>query len=337
MNGTEGPDFYVPMLNTTGVVRSPYEYPQYYLMKPSAYSLAGAYMLMLFLVGLPVNILTVLVTLQHKKLRSPLNYIQANVAVATLFMVVGAFPTTIYSCMNGYFAIGRVGAVFEGFFCFIFIIVAIWSVALMAFERFVTVCKPLNNFRFGENFMTMGVGFTWMMGCAASMPPLLGVSRYVPEGMQIIGGLDYYTQQTNEPFFMYLFAFHIWFPVTIMVLCSICVLCSGKESETIQGRETTRLAVIMVNTFLVSVLPYAFTAWWLFTHRGGDYGPLFMTFPSLFAKSYCITNPIIYFTMNQQFRNCAITTLCCRKTAWEDDERASSVKTDGSASSVFPA
>ncbi|KAM3862339.1 rhodopsin-like [Diretmus argenteus] len=340
MNGTEGPDFYVPMLNTTGVVRSPYEYPQYYLMKPSAYSLAGAYMVFLFIVGLPVNILTVHVTLQHKKLRSPLNYMQANVAVANLFMVIGAFPTTIYSCMNGYFAIGRVGAVFEGFFCFICIIVAIWSVAVLAFERFIVVCKPTGNFRFGENFMILGVSFTWMMGCAASMPPLLGVSRYVPEGMQIIGGLDYYTRETNEPFIMYLFACHIWVPVTIMVLCSICVLCAGKESETVQGRaerETTRLAVIMVINFLVSVLPYAFTAWYLFTHRGGDYGPVFMSIPSLFAKSYCISNPIIYFSVNQQFRNCAITTLCCRQNPWEDDERASSGKTDGSSSSVSPA
>ncbi|KAM3862341.1 rhodopsin-like [Diretmus argenteus] len=335
MNGTEGPDFYIPWLNTTGVVRSPYEYPQFYMASPAAYSISAAYMLFLFVVGLPVNIVTVLVTLQHKKLRSHIHYMQANVAVANLFMVIGAFPTTIYSSMCGYFAIGRLGAIFEGFFCFICIIVSIWSVALMAIERFVVVCRPLSNFRFGENFSVMAVCFTWGMGCIASVPPLFGVARYIGEGMQNIGGLDYYTRSTNEPYLMYLFSCHIWTPVIIMVFCSVCLLCTVKESETIQGRsewETTRLAVIMVITFLVSILPYAFTAWWLFTHRGAEYGPIFMTVPSLYAKSYAIYNPIFYFWMNNHFRQCTISTLCCGKNPMGEEERSTSGRIHSSVS-----
>ncbi|KAM3869107.1 rhodopsin-like [Diretmus argenteus] len=334
MNGTEGADFYVPMLNNTGIVRSPYEYPQYYLASPAAYSFVAAYMFFLFIVAFPINILTIHVTLQSKKLRSPINFLQANVALANLFMVIGAFPTTIYSSMNGYFAIGRVGAIFEGFFCFICIIVSIWSVALMAMERMVIVCKPMGNFRFGENSSIMAVCFAWLMGCMASVPPLFGVSRYVGEGMQIIGGLDYYTRSTNEPYIMYLFACHIWVPVTIMVVCSACLICAGKESENTQGRsesvhvrnerETTRLSVIMVITFLVSIMPYAFTAWWLFTHRGHEYGPILMSVPSLYAKSYAIYNPIFYFWVNKQFRQCTISTLCCGKNPMEEEERSTS-------------
>lgn len=45
MNGTEGPNFYVPMSNKTGVVRSPFEHPQYYLAPPWKYSLLAAYMI----------------------------------------------------------------------------------------------------------------------------------------------------------------------------------------------------------------------------------------------------------------------------------------------------
>lgn len=116
MNGTEGPNFYVPMSNKTGVVRSPYEYPQYYLADPWKYSALSAYMFFLILFGFPINFLTLYVTIQHKKLRTPLNYILLNLAVADLFMVLVGFPTTMYTSMNGYFVFGTLGCNIEGFF-----------------------------------------------------------------------------------------------------------------------------------------------------------------------------------------------------------------------------
>lgn len=116
MNGTEGQDFYVPMSNKTGVVRSPFEYPQYYLAEPWKFSALAAYMFMLILLGFPVNFLTLYVTIQHKKLRTPLNYILLNLAVADLFMVFGGFTTTMYTSMNGYFVFGVTGCYIEGFF-----------------------------------------------------------------------------------------------------------------------------------------------------------------------------------------------------------------------------
>ncbi|KAM3862346.1 rhodopsin-like [Diretmus argenteus] len=340
MNGTEGPDFYIPMLNNTGIVRNPYEYPQFYLVNEAAYSFAAAFMFMLFVISFPANILVMHITLQHKKLRSTLNYLMVSLALASLFMVIGAFPTTIYSSMYGYFAIGRLGAIFEGFFCFICIIASIWSLAILCIERFLVVCKPLTNFRFGENFSIMAVCIAWLLGCIASVPPLFGVARYVGEGMQNIGGLDYYTRSRNETYIMYLFACHIWVPISIMLFCCTCMLCTVKESETAQARaerEVTRQVMVMVVAFLICLLPYAFGAWWLFTHRGADYGPVFITVPSIWAKTIALFNPFIYFGMNKQFRQCAIMTLCCGKNPMDDDERSQMGSSGRIHSSVSPA
>lgn len=116
MNGTEGPDFYVPMSNKTGLVRSPFEYPQYYLAEPWKYSLVAAYMLFLIVSALPVNSLTLYVTLRHKKLRTPLNYVLLNLAVADLFMVLGGFTVTLHAALRGYFSPGVAGCYAEGFF-----------------------------------------------------------------------------------------------------------------------------------------------------------------------------------------------------------------------------
>ena len=116
MNGTEGPNFYVPMSNRTGVVRSPFEHPQYYLAEPWKYSLLAAYMLFLMTTAFTVNFLTLFVTVKHKKLRTPLNYILLNLAVADLFMVIGGFTVTLYTALHGYFVLGVTGCNVEGFF-----------------------------------------------------------------------------------------------------------------------------------------------------------------------------------------------------------------------------
>ena len=116
MNGTEGPNFYVPFSNKTGVVRSPFEFPQYYLAEPWQFSMLAAYMFLLIMLGFPINFLTLYVTVQHKKLRTPLNYILLNLAVADLFMVFGGFTTTLYTSLHGYFVFGPTGCNLEGFF-----------------------------------------------------------------------------------------------------------------------------------------------------------------------------------------------------------------------------
>lgn len=114
-NGTEGRDFYIPMNNRTGLVRSPFEYTQYYLADSIVFKMLGFYMFFLICTGFPINFLTLLVTVQNKKLRQPLNFILVNLAVAGLIMVCFGFTVTIYSCMMGYFAMGRMSCTIEGF------------------------------------------------------------------------------------------------------------------------------------------------------------------------------------------------------------------------------
>lgn len=55
--------------------------------------------------------------------------------------------------------------------------IALWSLVVLAVERYVVVCKPMSNFRFGENHAIMGVAFSWIMALACAAPPLFGWSR----------------------------------------------------------------------------------------------------------------------------------------------------------------
>nr|AGG35841.1 rhodopsin [Squalius pyrenaicus]AGG35842.1 rhodopsin [Squalius pyrenaicus]AGG35844.1 rhodopsin [Squalius alburnoides]AGG35850.1 rhodopsin [Squalius alburnoides] len=346
MNGTEGPAFYVPMSNATGVVRSPYEYPQYYLAPPWGYACLGAYMFFLILTGFPINFLTLYVTIEHKKLRTPLNYILLNLAVGDLFMVFGGFTTTIYTSMHGYFVLGRLGCNLEGFFATLGGEIALWCIVVLAIERWIVVCKPISNFRFGENHAIMGVVFTWVMASSCAVPPLVGWSRYIPEGMQCSCGVDYYTRAegyNNESFVIYMFLVHALIPFIVIFFCYGRLVCTVKEaaaqqqeSETTQRaeREVTRMVVLMGFAYLVCWLPYASVAWYIFTHQGSEFGPIFMTIPAFFAKTSAVYNPLIYILMNKQFRHCMITTLCCGKNPFEEEEGASTTASKTEASSV---
>lgn len=58
--------------------------------------------------------------------------------------------------------------------------IALWSLVVLAVERYVVVCKPVTNFRFGETHAVAGLGFSWIMALTCAAPPLFGWSRYTP-------------------------------------------------------------------------------------------------------------------------------------------------------------
>nr|BAR88301.1 green opsin A2 [Euthynnus affinis] len=320
-NGTEGKNFYIPMSNKTGVVRSPFEYPQYYLADPIVFKLLAAYMFFLICTGTPINGLTLLVTIQNKKLQQPLNFILVNLAVAGLIMCAFGFTTTFVTSLNGYFIFGPLGCAIEGFMATVGGQVALWSLVVLAVERYIVVCKPMGSFKFTGAHAGAGVGFTWVMALACAAPPLFGWSRYLPEGMQCSCGPDYYTLApgfNNESYVIYMFVIHFFIPVFLifftygsLVLTVKAAAAQQQESESTQKaeREVTRMCILMVIGFLVAWTPYATFAGWIFLNKGAAFTAMTAGIPAFFAKSSAVYNTIIYVLMNKQFRNCMLTTI----------------------------
>lgn len=52
-----------------------------------------------------------------------------------------------------------------------------WSLAFLAFERYIIICKPFGNFRFSSKHALMVVVATWTIGIGVSIPPFFGWSR----------------------------------------------------------------------------------------------------------------------------------------------------------------
>uniref|UniRef100_A0A671QK85 Opsin 1 (cone pigments), medium-wave-sensitive, 4 n=1 Tax=Sinocyclocheilus anshuiensis TaxID=1608454 RepID=A0A671QK85_9TELE len=290
MNGTEGKNFYVPLSNRTGLVRSPYEYPQYYLAEPWQFKIIAVYMFFLMCFGLPINGLTLMVTAQHKK-------------------VLMDFVIYLY----------------------------------------IVVCKPMGSFKFSSSHAFAGIAFTWVMAMACAAPPLVGWSRYIPEGMQCSCGPDYYTlnpEYNNESYVIYMFVCHFIFPVTIIFFTYGRLVCTVKAAAAQQQdsastqkaeREVTRMVILMVLGFLVAWTPYATVAAWIFFNKGAAFSAQFMAIPAFFSKTSALYNPVIYVLLNKQFRNCMLTTLFCGKNPLGDDESSTESTSKTEVSSVSPA
>ncbi|KAJ7999850.1 hypothetical protein DPEC_G00198680 [Dallia pectoralis] len=341
-NGTEGHNFYVPMSNRTGLVRSPFLYPQFYLAPSWQFYCLAFYMFMLMCLGFPINGLTLYVTATNKRLRQPLNFILVNLAAAGMVMVLFGFSITFISALCGYFIFGPMGCAIEGFMATLGGQVSLWSLVVLAVERYIVVCKPMGSFTFTSTHAAVGVAYTWMAAFACAAPPLFGWSRFIPEGMQVSCGPDYYTLAegyNNESYVMYMFTCHFITPVCLifftygsLVLTVKAAAASQQDSASTQKaeKEVTRMCVLMVGGFLIAWMPYASLAAYIFSHKGIAFSAQSMAVPSFFSKSSALFNPFIYVVMNKQFRRCMLAALGVKT----EEEETSASKTE--VSSVSP-
>ncbi|KAF1486008.1 Blue-sensitive opsin, partial [Megadyptes antipodes antipodes] len=190
--------------------------------------------------------------------------------------------------------------------------VSLWSLAVVAFERFLVICKPLGNFTFRGSHAVLGCASTWIFGLIASAPPLFGWSRYIPEGLQCSCGPDWYTSNNkwnNESYVIFLFCFCFGVPLAIIIfsygrllLTLRAVAKQQEQSATTQKaeREVTKMVVVMVLGFLVCWAPYSAFALWVVTHRGQPFEVALASVPSVFSKASTVYNPVIYVFMNKQ-------------------------------------
>lgn len=110
-------DFWIPIpVDTNNITSlSPFLVPQDHLGSPWIFYSMSAFMFFLFVTGTGINTLTIACTVQHKKLRSHLNYILVNLAVANLLVSsMGSF-TCFYCFAFRYMILGPLGCKIEGF------------------------------------------------------------------------------------------------------------------------------------------------------------------------------------------------------------------------------
>uniref|UniRef100_W5N9Z5 Parapinopsin b n=1 Tax=Lepisosteus oculatus TaxID=7918 RepID=W5N9Z5_LEPOC len=300
------------------------------LMPRIGYTILAIIMAVFCTAAIILNATVILVTIRHRQLRQPINYSLVNLAVADLGVTVTGGSLTVLTNAMGYFSLGRIGCVIEGFSVAFFGIAGLCTVAVIAVDRFMVVCKPLGTVIFRTRHATVGVVFSWVWSFIWNTPPLFGWGSYQLEGVKTSCAPDWYSRNpANVSFIISYFTLCFAVPFTIIVfsysrllwtLKKVSSLGVAKGGTTAKAEvQVTRMVIIMVLAFLICWLPYAAFAMTVIFNPEIEINPIIATVPMYLTKSSTVYNPLIYIFMNRQFRDCAVPFLLCGRNPWAEE------------------
>uniref|UniRef100_A0A673IPP2 Parapinopsin-like n=1 Tax=Sinocyclocheilus rhinocerous TaxID=307959 RepID=A0A673IPP2_9TELE len=254
--------------------------------------------------GIILSMNVIVVTLKHRQLRQPLKFALVNLAVADLGCATfGGLPTMATNAM-GYFSLGRVGCVLEGFAVAFFAIAGLCSVAIIAVERCMVVCRPVGSVTFQTRHAVAGAVIAWVWSFLWNTPSLFGWGSYELEGVQTSCAPDWYSRNlANVSYIMCYFLLCFALPFSVIVISYTRLLWTLLRKGGSTARAETQVAcmvVVMVMAFLLIWLPYAAFALSVILDPNLYIDPVIATVPVYLAKSSTVFNPIIYIFMNRQ-------------------------------------
>ncbi|XP_069467511.1 vertebrate ancient opsin-like [Ambystoma mexicanum] len=283
---------------------------------PWTFRLLATLMFLVTSLSLSENFVVILVTIKYKQLRQPLNYIIVNLSVADFLVSLIGGSISFLTNTKGYFYLGPWTCVLEGFAVTFFGIVALWSLAILAFERFVVICRPLGNLRLRGKHSALGIAFVWIFSFVWTVPPTMGWSSYTTSKIGTTCEPNWYSGEYNDHTYIITF-FTTCFILPLMVifisygklmrkLRKVSDTQSRSGSTRKPEREVTRMVVIMILAFLICWSPYATFSILATACPSIHLDPRLASIPAFFAKTASVYNPIIYVFMNKQFRRCLL-------------------------------
>lgn len=113
-------------------------------------------------------------------------------------------------------------------------IVALWSLAILAFERYFVICRPLKNVRLGVKHAAMGLVFVWTFSFIWTIPPVLGWNSYTVSKIGTTCEPNWWAQNTRftESTFIHSLTLFISFNLfNIFKSFDLCLCLSVKNEE----------------------------------------------------------------------------------------------------------
>ncbi|XP_032872998.1 opsin-VA-like [Amblyraja radiata] len=147
-------------------------------IEPWNFKLLATVMFFVTFLSLSENFIVLLVTYKYKQLRQPLNYIILNLSLADFLVSAIGGSLSFITNLYGYFVMGVWACVLEGFAVTFLGIVALWSLAVLAFERYFVICRPMGNIRLQGKHAALGIIFIWVFSFIWTIPPTIGWSSY---------------------------------------------------------------------------------------------------------------------------------------------------------------
>uniref|UniRef100_A0A8D2P791 G-protein coupled receptors family 1 profile domain-containing protein n=1 Tax=Zosterops lateralis melanops TaxID=1220523 RepID=A0A8D2P791_ZOSLA len=279
-------------------------------IQPWQFRLLAAVMLVVTSLSLAENLAVILVTFKFKQLRQPVNYIIVNLSVADFLVSLTGGTVSFLTNLKGYFFMGYWACVLEGFAVTFFGIVALWSLALLAFERYVVICRPLRNTRLRGKHAALGIVFVWSFSFIWTIPPITGWSSYTTSKIGTTCEPNWYSgAYADRTYIITFFTACFIVPLFVILVSYGKLMRKLKKVSDAQGRlgttrrperQVTRMVVFMIIAFLICWMPYATFSMLVTAYPSIELDPCLAAIPAFFSKTATVYNPIIYVFMNKQ-------------------------------------
>ncbi|XP_072335238.1 vertebrate ancient long opsin a [Scyliorhinus torazame] len=285
-------------------------------IEPWNFKLLATLMFLVTLLSLCENFVVLLVTYRYKQLRQPLNYILLNLCLADFLVSLTGGSLSFITNLYGYFVLGAWACVLEGFAVTFFGIVALWSLAVLAFERYFVICRPLGNIRLQGKHAALGIVFIWVFSFIWTIPPTIGWSSYTVSPIGTTCEPNWYSGEFHDhSYIIALFTTCFIFPLLVIFVSYGKLLKRLRKVANTQGRlgtakkpekQVTRMVVVMIVAFLFCWCPYAVFSITVTICPTIKLDPQLAAIPAFFSKTATVYNPVIYVFMNGQFRKCLL-------------------------------
>ncbi|XP_070574449.1 rhodopsin, G0-coupled-like [Ptychodera flava] len=249
-----------------------------------------------------------------------------NVTASDLGISIFGYPEATVSSYANRWMFGDVGCKIYAFFCFILSMSTISTLAVIGIYRYITVCLPAYKHKLTRKRTVYAILGVWAYGLLWTTPPLFGWCGYTYEPFGTSCSIDWYGRSLSDIAYIWgtiIFCFGIH--LVILVWCYTKVIKRSNQVNPYKqpmGRQVERIVplpksdynvslmcMVMVASFVIVWTPYAVVSILSVYHSDMSRGTYVI--PTMFAKSSCMMNPIIYLLCSRKYRT-EFTGLFCR-------------------------
>ncbi|KAE8636075.1 hypothetical protein XENTR_v10002829 [Xenopus tropicalis] len=273
-----------------------------------------------FIVGLPLNLLAVIIFLFKMKVRKPAVVYMLNLAIADVFFV-SVLPFKIAYHLSGndwLFGPGMCRIVTATFYCNMYCSVLL--IASISADRFLAVVYPMHSLSWRTmSRACMACAFIWVVSVASTMPLLLTEQTQKIPGLDITtchDVLDFDLKKFNFYYFSSFCLLFFFLPFIITTVCYIGIIRSLSSSSLENSCKKSRalfLAVVVLCVFIVCFGPtnVIFLTHYLLESNESLYFAYILS--ACIGSISCCLDPLIYYYASSQCQRYLYSLLCCRK------------------------
>uniref|UniRef100_A0A336MTM8 CSON003862 protein n=1 Tax=Culicoides sonorensis TaxID=179676 RepID=A0A336MTM8_CULSO len=327
-------------------------------MNPLWYNILAFFLVVLSIVSCCGNFVVLYVFLTTKALRTPSNMLIVNLAFSDFMIMFTMCPSMFWACLKETWTLGVLGCQLYALSGSLFGCVSIWTMTMISFDRYNVIVKGLSGKPLTMGGVALRLLFIYSTCTFWAIMPLFGWNRYVPEGNMTACGTDYISQDWLSRSYLCAYSFFVYeLPLFLIIFSyyhilktvfaheksmrdqakkmNVTSLRSSEENKT-QSTEAklAKVALMTITLWFMAWTPYLVINW-AGMFQLAKITPLFSIWGSVFAKTSCVYNPIVYGISHPKYRAALAKTfpsLVCGQT--ENDSASTASGSTGDAQSV---